>query len=87
LERRDAMATLWRKLQGRVASDAAVAAIGQLACFAAAPAVMVLALLGTVRFAGTPGEIFLGVLGSAGLALLLVILGLLLPLGVRKTDP
>ena len=78
------MSALRHWLRTPLASDAAVATIGQLACFAAAPAVMILSLLGTVKFAATPFEVFLGVIGSSGLALLLVILGLLLPLGVRK---
>ena len=80
------MTWLWHALRTRLASDEAVATAGQLACFAAAPVVMLLGLLGTARCCGTPGEVFLGVLGSSGLGLLLAILGLVLPLGVRRTQ-
>jgi hypothetical protein len=38
---------------------------------------MFAALRGTVRFAATPGEVFLSVLGGSTLALILVIMGLL----------
>ena len=79
------MTRLRRLLQRRVTSDAAVARFGQLACFAAAPAAMVAALRGTVRLASTPGEVFLGVLGGSALALLLLLVGLVLPL-TQKAD-
>ena len=80
------MLTLPRILNMRIARDAKVAGIAQIATFIAAPLVMILGVRGTVRFATTEFEVFLGVLASGGLALLLVILGLLLPLGYKKTQ-
>ena len=77
----------WKRiLERHVATDQRVATMAQLACFVSAPGVMILALRGTVRFGRTPGEIFLGVLASAVLALLLVILGLLMPLAHKRIE-
>ncbi len=78
------MSALNRILRQHLASDATVSRIGQLACFAAAPALLVVALSGLTRFASTPGEVFLGVLASSAVALLLVLMGLVLPLATGK---
>lgn len=74
------MSRLRRILDWRLTSEATAARIGQLACFAAGPAVLVVALRALPRFAATPGEMFLGVLASCAVALLLVVMGLVLPL-------
>jgi hypothetical protein len=57
--------------------------LGQLLCFAAGPALLVVALVGLGRLAVTPGEAFIGVLASVAVALLLVILGIVLPLAAK----
>jgi hypothetical protein len=54
-----------------------------LLCFAAGPALLIVALGGFARLALTPGEAFLGVLASVAVALLLVILGIVLPLASK----
>jgi hypothetical protein len=50
------MSFLHRILHRRVTSDATVARLVQLACFAAAPALLVVALRGLERLAATPGK-------------------------------
>jgi hypothetical protein len=62
-----------------VIADSLVVSAARLACFAAGPAVFLLSFRAVARLASTPGEVLLGVLGGTSLALLLVILGLLLP--------
>ena len=68
----------------RVTTDAFDIRVGQALCFAAAPVLLVVALGGLARLAVSPGEVFLGVLGSLTVVLLLVVLGLLLPLAHKK---
>lgn len=80
------MPDLRRLLGRRVASDTTVIRLVQIASFAAAPAVMAAALRGAVRLAATPGEVFLGVLAGSALALLLTVLGLVLPLALSEAD-
>lgn len=76
-----------RELAGvRVTSDRLAVQVARLLCFAAAPALLILALRGVVRLAATPGEILLGVLAGGSLALLLVVLGLVLPLAVSHHE-
>jgi hypothetical protein len=77
------MSRLRRLVDRRVASDALVLRLAQGACFAAGPALLVVALLAVARLAATPGEVLLGVLGGAAAALLLVVLGMVLPLAAR----
>lgn len=67
-------------LRRRLTSDATIARVVQALCFAAGPAVLIVALRALPRFAGTPFEVFLGVLASSAVALLLVVLGLLVPM-------
>ena len=74
-----------RVLKLRFSSERFDARLGQLLCFTAGPALLVVALVGLARLALTPGEAFIGVLGSVAVALLLVILGIVLPLA--KTSP
>ena len=78
------MATLKRILQYRLVSDSVTANLGQYVCFAAAPALFVMAIRGITRMATTQAEILIGVLASSAVALLLVIMGLLLPLAQQK---
>jgi hypothetical protein len=64
----------------RVSSEGLDVRVGKWVCFAAGPALLVVALGGLARLSLTPGEGFLGVLASVAVALLLVILGMVLPL-------
>jgi len=80
------MSRLRRILAQRVTSDATAARLGQFACFVAGPAILVVGLRALPRFAATPGEVFLGVLGSSAVALLLIVMGLVLPLAQGKAD-
>lgn len=66
-------------------ADRTLARWGQLACFAAGPAVLALGCRTSARLGDSPGAIFQGVLLSAAVALLLIVLGLLLPLSVAAT--
>jgi len=75
-----------RVLQMRLSSERFDVRLGQLLCFAAGPALLVVALVGLGRLEVTPGEAFVGVLASVAVALLLVILGMVLPLA-GKTPP
>jgi hypothetical protein len=72
-----------RVLQTRLSSERFDVRLGQLVCFGAAPALLVVAFVGLGRLALTPGEAFIGVLGSVAVALLLVILGIVLPLAAK----
>lgn len=76
-----------RLVRMRVVSEGGVARALQMACFAASPALLLVALRATARLAGSPGEVLLGVLGASAVALLLVALGLLVPLAVRREGP
>ena len=78
------MSLLKRLVALRVTTDALDIRVGQALCFSAAPALLVVALAGLARLAGSPGEVFLGVLGRLTVALLLVVLGLLVPLAHKK---
>jgi hypothetical protein len=71
----------------RVSSEGLDVRLGSLLCFAAGPVLLVVALSGLARLSLIPGEAFLGVLASAGLALLLVILGIILPLARNEVPP
>ena len=51
----------------------------QFVCFALAGPFLALAIRQVVRFATTPGEIFLGVLACGGVTLLFVLLGMVVP--------
>jgi hypothetical protein len=53
--------------------------LGQLACFAAGPALLVVTLRGGAWLTLTPGEALVGVLASVAVALLLIVVGLVLP--------
>jgi hypothetical protein len=76
-----------RRLLGRrVASEDLVVRVAQGACFAAGPALLLVALRAVARLAGTPGEALLGVLAGVVAALLLVLIGLVLPLAARRTS-
>ena len=72
-----------RVLQMRLSSERFDVRLGQLLCFTAGPALLVVALVGLARLALTPGEAFIGVLASVAVALLLVILGIVLPLAAK----
>ena len=76
-----------RVLEKRLSSERFDVRLGQLLCFAAGPALLVVALGGLARLALTPGEAFLGVLASVAVALLLVILGIVLPLASKMPPP
>lgn len=67
-------------LTRRISSEAFDVRLGQFACFAAGPVLLVVAFGGLARLARTPGEASLGVLASLAVALLLIVLGLVLPL-------
>jgi uncharacterized membrane protein YhfC len=61
--------------------------IGQGVCFAAAPAVLVLAVYKLARLPLSEAEFVIGLLASLAVTLLLVILGVLVPLVGRKMQP
>jgi hypothetical protein len=71
----------------RVSSEGFDVRLGQYVCFAAGPALLVVALGGLARLSPTPGEAFLGVLASVAVALLLVNLGLALSLADKGPPP
>jgi hypothetical protein len=71
----------------RVSSEGFDVRLGSWLCYAAAPVLLVVALSAMARLSLTPGEAFLGALASAGLALLLVILGIVLPLARNEVPP
>jgi hypothetical protein len=77
------MFLLRRVLGMRISSEKFDVRLGQLVCFAASPALLVVALGGLARLSLSSGEAFLGVLTSVAVALLLVILGVILPLGYK----
>jgi hypothetical protein len=74
------MSLFSRVLETRLSWERVDVRLGQLLCFAAAPALLVVALVALGKVALTPGEALIGVLASAAVALLLVILGVVLPL-------
>ena len=77
------MALLRRVLGLQISPEGFDARFAQFLCFAASPAFLVVAIGGLARLTVTPGEAFIGVLASVAVALLLVILGLVLPLAQR----
>ena len=77
------MSPFRRVLGMRLSSERFDVRLGQLLCFAGCPALLVVALGGLERSALTPGEAVIGVLASVAVALLLVILGIVLPLAAK----
>lgn len=67
----------------RLASDAIVANMASLACFATAIILLVLVLATVVKLATTPFEIFEGLLLGAICSTLFVLMGMVLPLTVK----
>jgi hypothetical protein len=79
--------SLFRRVLGvRLSSAGLDVRLGQLLCFAAGPALLIVALGGLARLSLTPGEAFIGVLASVAVALLLVILGIVLPLAAKDGE-
>lgn len=78
------MSALLRLAGLRLYSEASVLQLVRLLCFAAAPALLVVALRAVARLAATPGEALMGVLAASAVALLLVVLGLVAPLALRS---
>jgi hypothetical protein len=74
------MALFRRIWELRVSSERFDVRLGQWVCFAAGPALLVVAVSGLAQLSPTPAEAFLGVLAGVAAALLLVILGIVLPL-------
>ena len=70
----------------RVSSDSTALAVVQMACFLVAPFVLALAMIVTQRWATTPGEILLGLLGGSALAVQFVLLGMVVPLGGKTAE-
>jgi hypothetical protein len=81
------MSRLRRVLNWRLSSEGFDVRVAQLLCFVAGPLVLVVALSALPRFAATRGEIFIGVLASSAVALLIVLMGLVLPLTRLKANP
>jgi hypothetical protein len=80
--------SLFRRIIGmRVSSESLDVQVGRSVCFAAGPALLLVALGGLARLSFTPAEAFLGVLASLAVALLLVILGMVLPLARTGVPP
>jgi hypothetical protein len=74
------MSWVQRVLSARFSPEVFDVRFGQFACFAAGPALLVVALYGLAEHALTPSEALIGVLASVSVALQLITLGLLLPL-------
>jgi hypothetical protein len=71
----------------QLSSEAIDIRLGQWLCYAAAPAVLLVTGLRLTQLPVSQGEALLGYLTSAAVALLLVILGIVLPLAQRKRRP
>jgi hypothetical protein len=73
-----------RRIAGfRVSSERWDLRIAQALCFAAAPALLLVAVAALRRNAATPGEMVVGLLAACAVSLLCVILGLILPMTQR----
>ena len=73
-----------RRLAGlQLASDAAWAGFAQGTCFVLGPALMIIALWAVAWLATTPGEVVAGVLGAGNLGLLMIVMGMVVPLGIK----
>ncbi len=70
----------------RVVSEAKVVLVVQLACYVVAPAALLLSIHASIRLASTPMEVVFGVLGGSIVALLLVVLGMVLPPAALRAD-
>jgi hypothetical protein len=76
-----------RRIAGfRVSRESWDVRVAQAACFAASPAVLLLAVRALARNAATPGEMVVGLLAAVAVSLLCVILGLVLPLAHRRAS-
>jgi hypothetical protein len=64
----------------RVSSDWMDIRFGQIVCFVAGPAVLVVALYGLANHVSTRGEMIIGVLASLAVTLQFILIGLILPL-------
>ena len=80
------MKPLIRIAKRRLTSDRADARAGQIICFAAAVALFTLAVLKLCSLRLPEGPLIIGLLAALACALLLIVLGLLLPL-VAGTQP
>lgn len=78
------MSTLSRILGWRIGTDASDVRLGQALCFAAAPTVLVLAFRKLSELPISESEAVIGMLASMAVALLLVVLGLILPLAQQR---
>lgn len=75
-----------RRIAGlRISSEALDTRIAQGACFATAPALLLVAVYAVRRHATTPGEVVVGLLAVTAACLLYVVLGLVLPLARSRT--
>ncbi len=72
------MKTLARLATWRISNDSFDYGLGQLVCYAASLAVLVIAILGLARMNPTRVELLIGVLASLGVAISLVVMGLVL---------
>ncbi len=76
-----------RRLVGlRIMSEWTAARVAQWICFAAGPILMVIAIGAVTRVARTPWEVLMGVLMSSVAALVIVIMGMIVPLTVQGRD-
>lgn len=78
------MSRLLRIFVWRLSTDTFDVRLSQWLCFAAAPAVLVMAVLKLSRLPLTEAEVLIGLLASLAVTLLLVILGLVLPLAQQR---
>ena len=77
-----------RRLAGtRLASDVAFANFAQMMCFVLGPVLLVIATWTVARLASTPGEVVAGLLGAGNLALVVIVMGLIVPLASRREAP
>src|SRR5437867_2295749 len=77
------MSRLWSVLTWRVGTEASDVRLQRWLCFAAAPAVLVLAGLALSKLTTTAGEALTGFLAASAVAVSFVILGIVAPLAQR----
>ena len=81
------MSRLLRVLGWQLSSESLDIRLGRWLCYAAAPAVLIVTGLRLTQLSVSQGEALLGYLASTAVALLLVILGIVLPLAQQKRRP
>ena len=76
-----------RLLNLRICTDSFAVRIVQAVCFIAGPVILLAALAAVAKFASSPFEVLIGVLAGSTVALLVVLLGFVMPLAFRQVKP